>query len=92
MKAPRPKKAKILSGELLIRYSGREWPIKKNGPLVGNEDFLNGISDLLKEISIQNIKDLSWSTEQRDIKDTVTIAVGSSLAQELIDRGWAHLS
>lgn len=92
MQAPRAKKAKVLFGELLVRYSGREWPEKKNGPLVGHEGFLQGISNLLKELKIKNHDELSWAAEQRPIKDTVTIQVGSKLAQEILDRGWATLS
>lgn len=91
MKAPRPKKAKVLVGELLVRYSGREWPEKKNGPIVGDMGFLSGISEILKEINLVNVDDISWATDQRPIKETVTIKVGSKLAQEIIDRGWAHL-
>jgi hypothetical protein len=91
MKAPRPKKAKTLSGELLIRYSAREWPIKKNGDLVGDLGFLQGISTLLKEANLVNVDDISWSDDQRNIKDTVTVRVGSKLAKEILDRGWAQL-
>lgn len=91
MRAPRPKKAKVLSGELLVRYSAREWPEKKNGPLVGDEGFLNGISGLLKEVNLVNVTDISWADEQRDLKETVTIRVGPLLAREILDRGWAHL-
>lgn len=92
MKAPRPKKAKVLTGELLVRYSAREWPIKKNGDLVGDQGFLNGISGLLRETNMINVDDISWSDDQKNIKDTVTIMVGSKLAKEIIDRGWAQLT
>lgn len=92
MKAPRPKKAKILVGELLVRYSAREWPIKKNGPLVGDEGILAGISELLRELNLKNVNDLSWEIEQRDLKDTVTVRVGSLLATEIMSRGWAYLT
>ena len=92
MKAPRPKKAKILSGELLIRYSAREWPIKKNGDLVGDIGFLQGVSGILREANLINVDDISWSDEQHNIKDTVTIRVGTKLAKEIIDRGWAQLT
>lgn len=91
MRAPRPKKAKILSGELLVRYSGREWPEKKNGPLVGDEGFLAGISGILKELNLVNVADISWAAEQHPIKETVTIRVGAKLAQEMLDRGLAYL-
>lgn len=92
MQAPRPKKAKVLVGELLVRYSGREWPEKKNGPIVGDAGFLAGISRLLSELNLANSHDISWAKEQRSLKETVTIQTGSKLAQEIIDRGWAHLS
>lgn len=91
MQAPRAKKAKVLIGELLVRYSGREWPEKKNGPLVGDQGFLSGISGILKEINFVNVNDISWSAEQHPIKETVTIRVGSKLAKEILDRGLAHL-
>lgn len=91
MKAPRPKKAKKLTGELLLRYSSRQWPEKKLGPLVGNSEVLEGLSLLLKEVNLQNCSDISWSKEQRSIKDTATINVGAKLAQEILDRGWAIL-
>ena len=81
----------MLSGELLVRYSGREWPIKKNGDLVGDQGFLQGISTLLRTANLVNVEDILWSDNQRVIKDTVTIKVGSKLAQEIIDRGWAQL-
>ena len=91
MKAPRPKKAKVLTGELLLRYSSRQWPEKKNGPMVGNSTVLEGLSLLLKEVNLLNSGDISWSKEQRDIKETVSIRVGPDLAQEILDRGWAVL-
>lgn len=91
MQAPRPKKAKVLVGELLVRYSEREWPEKKNGSLVGDQGFLAGISSLLKEVNLINVDDISWPKEQREIKATLTIKVGSKLAQEILDRGWAYL-
>lgn len=91
MRAPRPKKAKILSGELLVRYSGREWPEKKNGPLVGDAGFLFGISEILREVNLVNVDDISWSAEQHPIKETVTIRVGAKLAKEMLDRGLAYL-
>lgn len=92
MKAPRPKKAKVLVGELLVRYSSREWPEKKNGPLVGDPGFLDGVAALLREISLSNSTDISFAEEQRPIKETITIKVGPKLSQEIIDRGWAHLT
>ena len=91
MKAPRPKKAKVLTGELLLKYSSRQWPEKKNGPMVGNDEVLHGLSLLLKEVNLQNSGDISWSKEQRPIKDTVTVKLGAKLAQEILDRGWAIL-
>jgi len=91
MKAPRPKKAKVLTGELLLRYSSRQWPEKKNGPLVGNPQVLEGLSLLLKEVNLLNSGDISWSKEQKNIKDTATIRVGPELAQEILNRGWAVL-
>lgn len=91
MQSPRPKKAKVLVGELLVRYSEREWPEKKNGSLVGDQGFLAGISSLLREVSLINVDDISWPKEQREIKGTLTIRVGSRLAQEILDRGWAYL-
>lgn len=92
MKAPRPKKAKILVGELLIRYSGREWPVKKNGSLVGDEGVLAGIAELLGELNLKNASDISWASEQRDLKDTVTVRVGPDLSAEIIARGWAYIT
>ena len=92
LRPPRPKKAKVLMGELLVRYSGREWPEKKNGPLAGDQGFLDGIANLLKEHNVINAADISWPEEQRPIKETVTIRVGTVLAQEMVDRGWAIVS
>ncbi len=91
MKAPRPKKAKVLIGELLVRYSSREWPEKKNGPLVGDQGFLSGVAALLKTINLVNVDDISWHEEQRPIKETVTIKIGPLLAKEIVDRGWATI-
>jgi hypothetical protein len=91
LRAPRPKKAKILSGELLVRYSSREWPEKKNGPLVGDQGFLEGVANLLRDVNLVNVNDLYWPDEQRNLKETITIRVGKDLAQEIIDRGWASL-
>jgi len=91
MRAPRPKKAKVLMGELLVRYSGREWPEKKNGPLVGDQGFLGGISNMLRGLNLENADDLSWSDDQHLIKETVTIRVGPRLAKEMLDRGMATL-
>lgn len=92
MRPPRPKKAKILMGELLVRYSGREWPEKKNGPLVGDQGFLGGISNMLRELNLEHANDISWSEEQHPMKETVTIRVGTSLAKEMLDRGMASLT
>jgi len=89
VRPPRLKKKHVLLGELIIRYSAREWPVKKNGPLHGDPGFLEGISTILKEHNMKNYDDLTWNTDQYDFRDTVTIRVGSNLAQEFIDRGWA---
>lgn len=89
-KAPTPKKAKVLVGELLVRYSSRQWP-KKFGPLAGNAAVLEGLSQLLKEVNLHYTKDISYSQEQHDIKETLTIKVGKLLAQEIVDRGWASI-
>lgn len=91
LKPPRPKKAKVLQGELLVRYSGREWPIKKNGPLVGDPGFLQSIINLLSDLDLANAQDISFAEIQQDIKETVTIRVGTALAQELLDRGYVSL-
>jgi hypothetical protein len=86
-KAPRPKKAKVHGGELLIRYSAKEWPIKKNGPLLGDLEFLAGIGTLLKEMNLNNVDDLSFASVQHPLKETLTLTVGPKLAKEIIDRG-----
>lgn len=91
MKPKTLKKAKVLTGELLLRYSSRQWPIKKLGPIVGNQEILDGISNLLKEVNLKHNTDLSYSKEQHDIKETITIQLGKKLAQEILDRGWAKL-
>ena len=91
LKAPRPKKAKILSGELLVRYSEREWPTKKNGPLAGDTGFLSGISLLLMDMNLVNVNDIDYAPVQRPIKETITIKVGPDLSKEIIDRGWASI-
>jgi len=91
MKPPRPKKAKVLMGELLVRYSGREWPEKKNGPLVGDQGFLGGIANMLRELNLEHADDITWSDEQHAIKETVTIRVGTKLAREMLARGMASL-
>ena len=90
-RAPRPKKAKVLGGELIVRYSGREWPEKRNGSLIGDEGFLQGISMLLTEVNIVNNTDISYASEQHAIKETITLRTGTKLTQEILDRGWSHL-
>jgi len=90
-RAPRPKKAKKLIGELLIRYSAREWPIKKNGTIMDDPGFLDGISELLQQKNIINYKDLDYANTQHDLRDTITLTLGMKLTQEIIDRGWARL-
>jgi hypothetical protein len=91
MRPYRAKKAKVVTGELLIRYSSRQWPSKKLGPIIGNQEILDGISNLLKEVNLHHNKDVSYSVQQREIKDTITITLSAKLAQEILDRGWAHL-
>jgi hypothetical protein len=90
-RAPRAKKAKTYGGELFVRYSGREWPEKKNGPLAGDPGLLSGISDLLKELNLQYASDISWAKVQHELKETLTLTVGPDLAKEIVDRGWARL-
>jgi len=90
-RAPRAKKAKTYGGELFVRYSGREWPEKKNGPLAGDPGLLLGISDLLKELNLQYASDISWAKVQHELKETLTLTVGPDLAKEIVDRGWARL-
>jgi hypothetical protein len=85
-KAPRPKKAKVHGGELFVRYSEKEWPSKKNGTLVGDMEFLNGISNLLKGMNLANVDDLSYAAIQHPIKETLTLTVGPKLAKEIIER------
>lgn len=92
VRPPTPKKAKVLLGELVIKYSAREWPVKKYGNILDDPGFLEGISDLLKSQNIINADLLSYSPTQYDIRDTVTIKVGTKLAQEILDRGWATLT
>lgn len=91
-KPPRPKKAKTYGGELLIRYSSREWPEKKNGPLIGDEGLLNGISTLLLNLNLTNVSDISYAKNQHLLKETITISVGSALAKEMVDRGMVPLT
>lgn len=91
-RAPRPKKAKKLIGEFVIRYSAKEWPIKKNGSIVGDPGFLDGISELLRFHNIISATDLSYAKVQHTIRDTVTIRLGDDLTQEILQRGWANLA
>lgn len=92
IRPPTPKKAKVLLGELVIKYSAREWPEKKNGTFVDDPGFLQGIIDLLKSLNISNADNVSYSTKQYDLRDSVTLKVGTKLAQELLDRGFAKLT
>lgn len=89
--APTPKKAKILRGELFVRYSTREWPDKKYGLPSDAENFLSEISNLLKNVNLENVTEISLAPEQRDIKNTITLKIKAALAQEILDRGWATL-
>ena len=89
---PTPKKAKALLGELVVRYSSREWPTKKYGSILDDPGFLEGVSELLKGHNIFNADDISYSTTQYDAKDTITLKVGTQLAAELLDRGMATLT
>lgn len=91
MRPYKSKKAKVVTGELLLRYSLRQWPTKKYGPLLGNQEVLDGLSNLLKEVNLQHHKDVSYSVQQRDVKDSITISLSSKLAKEILDRGWAYL-
>jgi hypothetical protein len=90
-RAPRAKKAKIYGGELFVRYSNREWPEKKNGPLAGDPGLLSGISELLRSLNLQYADDLYWAKVQHELKETLTLTAGSELAKEIVDRGWARL-
>jgi len=91
-KPPRPKKAKVYTGELLVRYSNREWPEKKNGPLVGDPGLLVGIADLLRELKLEYASEIEYAKIQHDIKEVLTLSVGPNLAKEIVDRGWAILN
>jgi hypothetical protein len=88
---PRPKKAKKLLGELIIRYSAREWPIKKNGSIVDDPGFLAGLSEILRSHNVINADDIEYRVPQLELRDTISITLGSKLAQEFLDRGWASL-
>jgi len=90
-RAPRAKKAKVYGGELFVRYSSREWPEKKNGPLVGDPGLLSGISDLLREVKLKHADDLIWAKKQQNFKETLTLTVGNNLAREMVDRGFARV-
>ena len=92
VRAPTPKKAKVLLGELIVKYSSREWPVKKYGSLIDDPGFLQGVADLLKAHNIVNADGISFSRDQYDIKDTVTLKVQTKLADELLDRGFAKLT
>ena len=89
---PRAKKAKVYGGELFVRYSGREWPEKKNGPLLGDEGLLASLGDLLRGVNLVNVEELSYATTQHKLKEVITLSVGPNLAKEIVDRGWARLN
>jgi len=91
-RAPRAKKAKVYGGELFVRYSNREWPEKKNGPLVGDPGLLVGISNLLRELNLEHVEELQYAKIQHGIKEVLTLTVGANLAKEILDRGWAKLT
>lgn len=91
-RAPTPKKAKVLLGELVIKYSAREWPIKKYGNLLDDPGFLEGVKDLLRDKNCAHADALKYSSNQYDMKDTITLRVGKELAREILDRGWATLT
>ena len=90
-RAPRAKKAKIYGGELFVRYSSREWPEKKNGPLAGDPELLVGISELLRELKLQYADEIKYAKVQHLLKETITLTVGPNLAEEIVNRGWARL-
>jgi hypothetical protein len=92
VRPPTPKKAKMLLGELIVKYSAREWPEKKYGSLIDDPGFLQGVSDLLKAHNIVNVDGITYSRNQHSIKDTVTFKVQTKLAEELLDRGFAKLT
>lgn len=89
---PTPKKAKVLLGELVVKYSAREWPVKKYGDLMDDPGFLEGVGSILKGLNFENYDNLSYSTTQYDMRDTVTLKVGTKLAKEILDRGLASLT
>jgi hypothetical protein len=89
---PRAKKAKVYGGEIFVRYSAREWPEKKNGPLLGDQGLLQSLGDLLRSVNLVNIEELSYAKVQHDLKEVLTISVGPNLAKEIIDRGWAKIN
>jgi hypothetical protein len=87
LRPPRLKQAKVLLGELLVKYSNREWPEKKHGPLVGDKGVLSGIGQLLLNEGYVHITDISYAQEQRELKETLTLKVGSKLSEEFVKRG-----
>jgi hypothetical protein len=89
---PRAKKAKVYGGELFVRYSGREWPEKKNGTLLGDEGLLASLGDLLRGVNLVNVEELSYAKTQHKLKEVITLSVGPNLAKEIVDRGWARLN
>lgn len=91
-RAPTPKKAKQLLGELVIKYSAREWPVKKYGNILDDPGFLEGVKELLRDKHCAHVDALKYSPTQYDAKDTITLRVGKALAQEMLDRGWAKLT
>jgi hypothetical protein len=92
VRPPTPKKAKVLLGELIVKYSSREWPVKKYGSLIDDPGFLQGIGELLKGHNIVNVDQITYSRDQHDIKDTITLKVQTKLAEELLERGFAKLT
>jgi hypothetical protein len=90
-RAPRIKRAKVYGGELFVRYSEKEWPSKKNGPLTDDPEFLVAVGGLLRELNLENVSDIAYAKDQKSIKDTITITVGPLLAKEIALRGMVQV-